>query len=810
MKRQIFTLASMLIAVVAMMLTLASCSMIEGLFGGSDEHQHTYSADWSKDETNHWHAATCTEEGCTEAKASVEKHVDSNGDKFCDACDYDMGHDHAFADDWSMDAENHWHASSCGHIVEADKEAHDFVFDGYCSVCGYIEGTFEVIDVAKAVNFGKFFRDLIKSGEVTYSYVDAGETTTETATYEYGNNVITATVTNLWGNTTYWYSVSSDKFLAVSESVWDPEFPADVTVDFYASKDLMGGFRFGKAFNSYDADEFYGADALVVGLYALATADFAGATQEYVTVADGVTYYAFKFANYANDSIFEVEVVFTLADDNSLETVNVNTAKYEVSSYNWETMETVNNVELVYDEEDDTKVVGYELLNFNPTYTFSYEIEQKSGERTLASKYDADKLRLNSFDLKLEDGTVVTDTVNVVAGEAVTLYLDNIAPDTFDAYFERDLLEVSEENYRVIGDYDEENKAFVITAYGVGEFDVTISSAYVEKTIKVIAANADITSLGFEDTNEEELSDKEVFLATGATASFDFVVVANRFALDANTAVIKDAPAGATLVNNEDGTYTFSATALGTYEIVATSTVAEDVTATLVVTVVEAPAISDVLNGKYSYEQPGIISTTIIVEFAPASEGATEGTMTVSVTEVNSMMPGGPQTTTEVYAYAWTDGALVTTVDGEVVDSPVAINADYVPTYDMNGFSIALAPYVEPSNTPEAAVAGTYYYDNMETENRYYITLNEDGTGSFVEKTFNGIEYVEIATLQAMFTVEANDDGSYNVTIQFQPGCPVAAGTYRVGLYEGRAGSFKGIGIDPDNGVIYVKDMMMN
>lgn len=59
-------------------------------------------------------------------------------------------HSHTFSSDWTYNSEYHWHASTCGHDVVRDKEAHSFTntvieptgqSGGYtlheCSVCGY-------------------------------------------------------------------------------------------------------------------------------------------------------------------------------------------------------------------------------------------------------------------------------------------------------------------------------------------------------------------------------------------------------------------------------------------------------------------------------------------------------------------------------------------------------------------------------------------------------------------------------------------------------------------------------------------------
>lgn len=51
------------------------------------------------------------------------------------------GHTHEFADAWSADSENHWHAAVCGHDENDGLAAH-VLENGVCTVCGYtVEGT---------------------------------------------------------------------------------------------------------------------------------------------------------------------------------------------------------------------------------------------------------------------------------------------------------------------------------------------------------------------------------------------------------------------------------------------------------------------------------------------------------------------------------------------------------------------------------------------------------------------------------------------------------------------------------------------
>lgn len=47
-------------------------------------------------------------------------------------------HKHTFAVEYSFDDVNHWHEATCGHSVVDDKSAHSFV-NGKCKVCGFLD-----------------------------------------------------------------------------------------------------------------------------------------------------------------------------------------------------------------------------------------------------------------------------------------------------------------------------------------------------------------------------------------------------------------------------------------------------------------------------------------------------------------------------------------------------------------------------------------------------------------------------------------------------------------------------------------------
>lgn len=46
-------------------------------------------------------------------------------------------HNHTFAEGWTWDSEQHWHAATCGHDEERDGLAAHTFTDGVCGVCGY-------------------------------------------------------------------------------------------------------------------------------------------------------------------------------------------------------------------------------------------------------------------------------------------------------------------------------------------------------------------------------------------------------------------------------------------------------------------------------------------------------------------------------------------------------------------------------------------------------------------------------------------------------------------------------------------------
>ena len=88
------------------------------------KHEHGFSEEWTHDETGHWHA--CTGENCEE-KGKFAAHVyDNDADTTCNVCGYvRAAHTHAASAEWSKDETNHWHECTVDGCAEKlDTAAH--------------------------------------------------------------------------------------------------------------------------------------------------------------------------------------------------------------------------------------------------------------------------------------------------------------------------------------------------------------------------------------------------------------------------------------------------------------------------------------------------------------------------------------------------------------------------------------------------------------------------------------------------------------------------------------------------------------
>ena len=83
------------------------------------DHKHSYSKNWTSDETGHWHACS----GCDEKGDFVAHDFENACDPDCSICAYTRDADHAFAEQWEQDGDKHWHVcTGCG--LKQDEDVH--------------------------------------------------------------------------------------------------------------------------------------------------------------------------------------------------------------------------------------------------------------------------------------------------------------------------------------------------------------------------------------------------------------------------------------------------------------------------------------------------------------------------------------------------------------------------------------------------------------------------------------------------------------------------------------------------------------
>ncbi len=157
MKRNFKLIAAVLVLAV-MALTLASCEYIEGAVGDIKDsvgnvidkivpHEHEFSADWSSDATNHWHAAICDKKDeCASATADLAAHTFADG--VCSVCGYteEAPHEHNYVNGkCECGAEDPDYVPTCtehAYSINVTKEA-TCTEEGEktftCTVCGHSE-----------------------------------------------------------------------------------------------------------------------------------------------------------------------------------------------------------------------------------------------------------------------------------------------------------------------------------------------------------------------------------------------------------------------------------------------------------------------------------------------------------------------------------------------------------------------------------------------------------------------------------------------------------------------------------------------
>lgn len=465
---------------------------------------------------------------------------------------------------------------------------------------------------------------------------------------------------------------------------------------------------------TYYEYESFGLEQLLTDLYTVATSETVSDLVEsinYCSTCGDVESYAFSFTTDLSGYTFRINVEFTIGDNNVLTSLNVDMDGYYIT-YD------------AYDQEIEAVIYN----NLSAT--------QVAGERVAESAYNVDDLLFTSFDVTDTEGNALTEnTVTTDVGNAVFLKVANALPETANSSV--DAIEILSydadgfETYSVYAGYWDGE--ITITPYKAGTYTIEVKTTNVTKTITVIVNPAQLTSYAAgvpEYGDLYEATTATVF--TGNTLQFGAVV--NEYADNTSTVVVTPSE---NVTLDFDGEYhTFVATAVGEYVITLTSSVDPNFTATLTVTVEEAPSVADMLNGKYNFNN--MMLGNFDFEFVPTSEGALEGTLNLVHT------PGYIDDLSGTYTYVCYEmlGNYF-----EVKDSTGAVSAVLGLEFDdqmnlcllYNGFNQGPLSKVTDSGNGEGGsentgLNGVYSFQTTNMAGfpvNYNVTFNSDGTGNY-------------------------------------------------------------------------------
>lgn len=182
-------------------------------------------------------------------------------------------HEHGFAEKWSYDETNHWHAATCGHDeLSEDKDLHDFddgaeTTDGIkytCKVCGYFKFESKIEPLTHTVTAEEFASIMASVEKFKVDYVSDSGTLTITV----GDSAI---LIDYGSDVQMYYSCEGENYYVYDkddEDCWvkDPIPKKDYENQrssfdiFTLVKDYFEGFSFDEKTKTYNADEIVMGD----------------------------------------------------------------------------------------------------------------------------------------------------------------------------------------------------------------------------------------------------------------------------------------------------------------------------------------------------------------------------------------------------------------------------------------------------------------------------------------------------------------------------------------------------------------------
>ena len=555
--------------------------------------------------------------------------------------------------------------------------------------------------------------EAVEAGLANSGAVVSGLVVTNTGETEYGfGNGFTFTKNQY---EEYYYQLLEDEsvFGVQLYEGFDGELLASYVYE--PTTENLKGVEFSSVFG-YEKTVF-GAEDLLNALYETAKAETSfGLAEEIKKCADcGANLsYEFKFGAIVNGYLEYFTVKFALgAEVDFVSEIEVLIEGYYGENY------TLNEETNEYSVNEG--VFGADFIN-------KVVVSQEAGERTAENPHKPENYIYESFDL-VKDGATVEEgaTFEVEAGNPLSLELANAKPEGVVAGVDVIELVITDaegnETWNAFGGYD---AGYVtVTAYQPGEYNVKVVTKNVEKSFKLNVAAAQLTYFAAGIVNDwyetEEVSEVNMFV--NGQVLIDSV--ANENADKSYTAALKEGTENATLEFNGEF-YAFSASVAGTYEVVLTSSVNAELTATLTVVVAEAPGVAEILVGTYKFES--MMMGTATAEFTPESEGAEKGVVKIVLT---GGMAGEANGT---FNYEYTGGALVLTPDcpaSAMSGLGLELDSDFNVCFVYNGWNQGVMNKEGATSGVEGLYVATMTHPMTGMALEYKLTLNADGTATY-------------------------------------------------------------------------------
>ncbi len=493
MKRKFLVLLSLILVVVT---ALWSCNFGKTNDTDNEECEHTFSSSWSTNPSEHWHAATCEH---SDQRSKAGAHSDADEDGKCDVCEYDVGHTHTFATEWQKDETHHWHEATCTHKSEkGDYSTHvDANANGECDAClakltVKIDPTdldaviAALLERSAAVNGGRILYNNVCTGAI-----DGSSEIAEAISYVFGNGSAYYTTTTLSKQGTSYVPVSvrENWYEQVSANEYFGAYRVDGE-DFYLDPSANASSLMGYNFFLSTLTNTAGSENILYTLYNISQGTGAS---EYVFNYDEETgTYSFSFnCIVINEDVAEG----TAADFYTVSVSFAHTENYVLTDLNILCECYTNSCEA---EEDKDFV-------FNPTEgtiemkpdaiadTYTFTVTQTVGDRTFVNEYGKDHFIPRDFDLFGDEERTekLEGILEVYTDDTTYIYLGAFTPEgTAASYLADNFTVVIEGTTNYVAFALPIDNALLFNIKSMGEYRMVITVGSITKKIIIKSSQA--------------------------------------------------------------------------------------------------------------------------------------------------------------------------------------------------------------------------------------------------------------------------------------------------------------------------------